>query len=103
MIIVIAISSTSSFVFSSVEFIQVVRFYKILFLILGSFLGLLGVVFGMVYLFLQLLRTDCFGYPYLTPFYPFDAYEIKDSFIRDDSNRKYRNKVLTKNHYRGRL
>ena len=103
MIIVIAISSIASFVFSSIEFIQVARFYKLLFLFLSSLFGLLGILIGLFYLIISLIRTDCFGYPYLSPIYPLDLIQLKDSFIRYDSNKKYRNKVLTKNHYRGRL
>ncbi len=101
MIIVIAISSISSFVFSSIEFIQVVRFYKILFLLLASFLGIIGVLICSIYLLWSIIHTDCFGYPYFYPIIPLS--NLYDSFIKKDTNKRYRNSLLTHNHYRGRL
>ena len=101
MIIVIAISSISSFVFSSVEFILVIRFYKILLLILSSFLGIIGLFIGVVYLLFSIINTDSFGYPYFYPIIPLS--NLYDSFIKKDTNNRYRNKLLTNNHYRGRL
>ena len=103
MIIVIAISSISSFVFSSIEFIQVVRFYKIFLLLLSSLLGIVGVILGVIYLLWNIINTDCFGYPYFYPIIPFSKNTLLDSFIKKDSNDRYRNNLLTNNHYRGRL
>lgn len=103
MIIVIAISSISSFVFSSIEFIQVIRFYKIFLLLLASFLGILGLFIGIIYLLWSIINTDCFGYPYFYPIIPFSNNTLLDSFIKKDTNKRYRNNLLTTNHYRGRL
>lgn len=103
MIIIIAISSMAALVFSSIEFVNVIRFYKILLLLLGSFLGILGVVIGIVFLIHNLLNTKCFGYKYLVPFIPLEKNELKDSIIKTDNDELFRNSIMTKNKYRGKI
>ncbi len=103
MIIVIAISSMAALVFSSYEFVSVIRFYKILLLLLSSFLGILGVILGIIFLVNNLKNTKCFNYNYLIPFIPLEKQELKDTFIKIDNNKLYRNSILTKNRYRGKI
>lgn len=103
MIIVIAISSISGLIFSSQEFISVTRFYKILLLILSSFLGILGVIIGTIFLINNLIHTKQFNYKYLTPFIPLDKNEIKDTIIKTDEDNLYRNNILTNNKKRGKI
>lgn len=103
MIIVIAISSISGLIFSSQEFISVTRFYKILLLLLSSFLGILGVIIGIIFLINNLVHTKQFNYKYLTPFIPIDKNEIKDTIIKTDEDILYRNNILTTNKKRGKI
>lgn len=103
MIIVIAISSISGLIFSSQEFISVTRFYKILLLLLSSFLGILGVIIGIIFLISNLVHTKQFNYKYLTPFIPLDKNEIKDTIIKTDEDILYRNNILTTNKKRGKI
>ena len=103
MIIVIAISSISGLIFSSQEFISVTRFYKILLLLLSSFLGILGVIIGIIFLISNLVHTKQFNYKYLTPFIPLDKNEIKDTIIKTDEDTLYRNNILTTNKKRGKI
>ena len=99
MIIVIAISSISGLIFSSLELSNALRTYKILLLILSSILGIYGVLIGLIYLIINLINTKTFNYKYLSPIYPFNKNEIKDSFIKLKNNK--RNSYLTKNINRG--
>ena len=103
MIIVIAISSMAALVFSSIEFVNVIRFYKVLLLLLGSCLGIVGIIIGIVFLLYNLINTKCFDYKYLIPIYPLDKNELKDTIIRIDDNNLYRNSKITKNKYRGKI
>lgn len=103
MIIIIAISSISGLIFSSQEFVNVTRFYKILFLFLSSFLGILGVLLGIIFLLNNLINTKIFNYKYLTPFIPLEKNEIKDTIIRFDEDTLYRNSILTNNKKRGKI
>ena len=99
MIIVIAISAISGLIFSSLELSNALRTYKILLLILSSLLGIYGVLIGLVYLIINLINTKTFNYKYLSPIYPFNKNEIKDSFIKLKNNK--RNSYITNNINRG--
>lgn len=99
MIIVIAISSISGLIFSSIELSNALRTYKILLLILSSILGIYGVLIGLIYLIINLINTKTFNYKYLSPIYPFNKNEIKDSFIKLKNTK--RNSYLTNNINRG--
>ena len=99
MIIVIAISSISGLIFSSLELSNALRTYKILLLILSSVLGIYGVLIGLIYLIINLINTKTFNYKYLSPIYPFNKNEIKDSFIKLKNTK--RNSYLTNNINRG--
>ena len=102
MIIVVAISSIAGLVFSSIELVNALRIYKIILLLLGTLLGIYGVIIGTVYMIYKLLTLKVFGIPYLAPFIPFDKNEINDSFIKREESVKKRNSLLTKNIVRGR-
>lgn len=103
MIIVISLSSISGLIFSSQEFISVTRFYKILLLLLSSFLGIIGVLIGILFLINNLIHTRQFNYKYLTPLIPLDKNELKDTIIKIDNNKLYRNSILTNNKKRGKI
>ena len=99
MISVIAISSISGLIFSSLELSNALRSYKIILLILSSLLGIYGVLIGLIYLIINLINTKTFNYKYLSPIYPFNKNEIKDSFIKLKNNK--RNSYITNNINRG--
>ena len=99
MIIVIAISSIAGLIFTSVELSNVLRAYKIFLLILGTLLGIYGVIIGAIIMIHNIFSTKVFGYPYIF----LDRYELKDSIIKVDENIKHRNSILTNNIVRGRL
>ena len=102
MIIIVAISSIAGLVFSSIELVNALRLYKIILLLLGTLLGIYGVIIGTIYVIYKLLTLKIFGIPYLVPFIPFEKNEIKDSFIKHDESIKKRNSYLTKNIVRGK-
>lgn len=99
MIIVIAISSIAGLIFTSIELSNTLRTYKILLLILSTFLGIYGVYIGLILLIYNIFTTKIFGYNYLS----LDKNELKDSIIKLDTNIKYRNSKLTNNIKRGNL
>lgn len=102
MIIVIALSSIAGFVFTSIELVNAVRIYRIIFLVLASILGIYGIYLGAVYLLYQLITLTSFDKPYLAPFSPFIKKEQKDAIIKyKNKGIKERNPLLTKNIKRG--
>ncbi len=103
MIIIIALSSIAGFVFTSIELVNAIRIYRIILLILSCILGLYGIYLGSVYLLYKLITLTSLNKPYLAPFSPFIKSEIKDSIYKEsNTNKKYRNPILTKNKYRGK-
>lgn len=102
MIIVIALSSIAGLVFTSIELVNAVRIYRIIFLILASILGVYGIYLGAVYLLYQLITLTSFDKPYLAPFSPFIKKEQKDAILKSKNQGiKERNPLLTKNIKRG--
>lgn len=102
MIIVIAISSIAALIFSSIELGNAIRIYKIMLLVLGTILGMYGVIIGAIYIMYKLFTLKIFGIPYTVPFIPTDKNEMNDSFIKKETSIKKRNKFLTKNIIRGK-
>jgi len=97
MIIVIAISSISGLIFPSVELGNTIRYYKILFLILSTILGIIGIILGSILLIIDLLKMKTFGYHYLL----IDKNEILDSILKINKKIQKRNQKLTENEIRG--
>ncbi len=103
MIIIIALSSIAGFVFSSIELVNAIRMYRIIFLLLACFLGIYGIYIGGVYLLYKLITLTSLDKPYLSPFSPFIKKEQSDAIFKSkNSSIKYRNPLLTKNKVRGK-
>ena len=82
MIIVIAITSLSALLFTEPEMINGVRWYRILFMIGASLMGILGVVLTFVYFIIKLCSLKSFGVCYLSPFAPTSTVGLKNSIIK---------------------
>lgn len=103
MIIVIAISSIAGFVFASIELVNAIRLYRIIFLLLATVLGVYGIYLGAIYLLYKLITLTSFDNPYLAPFSPFIKNEMNDAiYKRDNKGEKTRNPLLTNNKKRGK-
>ena len=82
MIIVVAITSISSLLFSEPDFINGIRWYRILFMIGAAFLGIIGIVITFLLIITNMISNSSIGNPYLIPFVPFNKAEIKNSIIK---------------------
>lgn len=103
MIIVIAISSIAGFVFTSIELVNAIRLYRIIFLLLATVLGVYGIYLGAIYLLYKLITLTSFDKPYLAPFSPFIKKEMNDAiYKKDNKGEKSRNPLLTNNRKRGK-
>ena len=103
MIIVIAISSIAGFVFTSIELVNAIRLYRIIFLLLATVLGVYGIYLGAIYLLYKLITLTSFDKPYLAPFSPFIKNEMNDAiYKKDNKGEKTRNPLLTNNKKRGK-
>ena len=67
-VIVVAFTALCSFAIPNKEFATAFRLLKFVFIILCAFLGLYGLMFGLMMVLIHLSRLESFGIPYLTPF-----------------------------------
>ena len=97
MIIIIAISSIAGLLFNSIEFVNTIRIYKLILLVLSTIYGILGVIIGGILLIKNIKETRIFGYQYLS----INSIEKGDSIIKRNKRVKKRNSYITKNIKRG--
>ncbi len=104
MIIVIAISAISGLMFSSIELISAIRWWRIIMMLIATFFGIYGIFLGSIFLIIKLAGLSSFGKPYLAPFAPIILSEQKDALVKiKQKGIKKRNPLLTrKNKIRGR-
>ena len=95
MIIIVALSMISSFVFSYNSIVHLIRYYRFFILVLCTIFGLYGLFIGLFILITNISSVTSFGYPYTYPFDPLIMEDLKDSIIK--LNTKKRNPLLTKN------
>lgn len=82
MIIIISITAISSLPFSETELVNSIRWYRILFMLWASFLGIVGVILCFMFFVVKLSSVKSFGKPYLMPFAPTDFSGLKNSIVR---------------------
>ena len=97
MIIIIAISSIAGLIFNSIEFVNTIRIYKLIILLLSTLLGIAGVLLGYIIMIQNIKNTRIFGYEY----YSKKSIEKGDAIIKTNKKIKTRNSYLTKNKIRG--
>lgn len=67
-VIVVAFTALCSFAIPNKEFATAFRLLKFAFIFLCAFLGLYGLMIGLLFLLIHLSRLESFDIPYLTPF-----------------------------------
>ncbi len=82
MIIVIAITSISALLFTEPEMINGLRWYRLLFMIGASLMGIYGVIIAFIYFIIKMTSLDSFGLPYFYPYSPISLSGLKNSFIK---------------------
>lgn len=98
MIIVIAITAISSLPFNEPEMINGLRWWRIIFMIGASFLGIIGVVAAFLFFLIKIASLETFDIPYLYTYTPYSESAIKDSIFRAPLKKiKKREKVLSNN------
>lgn len=97
-VIIVALTAVSSFIVPTLpEFIVL---YRMLFLLLGGTMGLIGISTGVVILITQLVSTESFGIPILSSF---SRNELKDIILRFPlQSMKYRPAAIAKDNVRRR-
>lgn len=81
-IIIISISAIANYTIPSQELAGATRIASYFLIIWASFLGILGVTVGMVWLLWAVVSLRSFGIPLFYPISPNESYGLKDIFVR---------------------
>lgn len=101
-IIVVAFTSISGLVFTDIDFINSIRYWRFIFIFFSILLGFIGIIICSFIFLTKLCSMEFLKIPYTIPISPLIKEQLKDSFIR--LNRKKINKrapYLTNNIIKG--
>lgn len=97
MVIIIAITAISAFILSYLDVSNGCRWWRLLFLILASLGGMIGVVVAGLILIINLSSTKILGIPYLTPLSPLSLKDVnKGIFVTKKGKYQKRTSNLAK-------
>lgn len=82
MVIVVAITAISNFVFPAFNMAISIRMLRFPLMGLAASFGLYGITIGLIALVLHLTSLRSFGVPYMAPFGPFITADQKDAILR---------------------
>ncbi len=104
MIIVIAFTFITSLLFTELELINAIRYFRFLFLIMAALFGLYGIALALIYFLIHMTSIKSLNKPYFYPIVPFDLTYIKKTLFRskykDDTKRS---DELSTNHTKKRM
>ncbi|OZU87875.1 spore germination protein [Virgibacillus indicus] len=90
LIIFITISALASFTAPSYLMGTTIRVLRFPMIILAGILGIVGIIFGICFLAIHLLKLTSLGRPYLTPIYPFQMKDLNKVLFRLPPNFQWR-------------
>lgn len=101
-VIIVAITSISGLLFSDIDMINGIRFWRFLFLIFSICFGLLGFFICLIILIVKLSSLKYLGTDYLSPISPFNKVGMRDFITRPSKNNddKRPNYLSSKNTYK---
>ena len=100
-IIIVATTSISGLLFTDIDFVNALRFWRIVFILFAALAGLIGVLVGCIVFTIRLCSLEENGVPYLTPFAPFYMNDQDDAIRKVNRNKMiFRPTYLTKKNKR---
>lgn len=85
-VIVVAITSISGLLFSDIDMINGIRFWRLLFILFSTFFGIIGFTVCLILFITKLASLKVMGTDYLSPIAPLNTVGLKDSIIRTPKN-----------------
>lgn len=85
-IIVVAITSICGLLFSDIDFVNALRFWRFLFLVFAMMLGMVGIALSIIFLILKLSDIEDNNVAYTNPISPLNISNLKDSIIKFPNN-----------------
>lgn len=96
MVIIVAFTAISSFALPSTDMNESLVIPRLVFVLLGSTLGLIGLICGLIVMWMKLISIRSFGIPYMKPIAPIIANEILDIIMRRPLWSKFkRSRIIT--------
>lgn len=100
-IIVVAFTSISGLLYTDVDFINGIRWWRIIFIFFSTILGFIGLIIALLIFIVKLCSIEYLNIPYTVPTAPLYPNILKDSFVRFSRlNIKKRAPYNTKNETR---
>lgn len=75
-VVIIAMTSIASFAMPNQDFSNAIRIWRVIFTILSTIFGLLGIVIGIIILVFKLCKLETFGISYMSPFVSSNANDM---------------------------
>lgn len=81
-VVVVALTAVASFAFPNYAVGTSIRMLRFSLILLGGFLGLIGIMLGLMFILFYLCSLRSFGIPYLSPIAPLSLKDFKDAIMR---------------------
>lgn len=94
-IIVVSITAISGLIAYSVDIVNGVRWWRLIFLLFASVTGIFGILIAGLIFIINLTSIKSFGLPYLTPFAPFVKREQTDALFLTNKRKFNKRNHLT--------
>ncbi|GAB4264911.1 spore germination protein [Thermincola ferriacetica] len=82
MVIIVALTAIASFTLPSYSGSFSIRILRFTLMVLAAFLGLFGIMTGLLAILIHLCTLRSFGIPYISPLAPTSLLDLKDMFFR---------------------
>lgn len=82
LVIVVATTGIASFMFPSYALTGAIRLLRFFMIFLAATLGFYGILLGIFFISVHLVKLRSFGVPYMAPIAPFHFNNLKDIFLR---------------------
>ncbi len=92
-VIVVAITSICSLIFTDPDFVNGIRTWRFIFILCATFMGMIGLVSGIIMYLIKLSSLEFLGTSYLSPFSPFNAGGQKDSILKFSITKMFKRPV----------
>lgn len=97
-IIVVALTSISSLLYTDIDFINGIRWWRLIFIIFATLLGFIGLLIAFLIFLTKMCSIKYFNIPYTTPFAPLYPKSLKDGIIKTSHvSQRERSPYLSKN------
>ena len=105
MVIVIAITAISEMIFNVNDVSNVIKLWRLLFMVIASISGMIGVFISFILLIAEITSINSFGVPYLYPTAPFYKVDQGNDIVLNEKYKMSIRNMLTanKNRIRGTL